>query len=437
MKKCLVALAFGTLGLGMSEFGMMGILTFVASGLHVSIPQAGHLVSAYALGVCIGAPLTVAVAHTRPLKQILLALAGLMVAGNLCAAFAPNYGVLLAMRFVSGLPHGAYFGVGSIVAARVAGPGRSAQAVAVMIAGMTVANLFGVPLGTLVSHLLSWRALFCIAGVWGAVTAFFLWRWVPWMEPVADSRGLKGQFAFLRNRAPWLIILATMFGNGGIFCMYSYVSPLMIRVAGFSPEAMTLVILLAGLGMFVGNLVSGGLSDRYTPERVARFAQGIAVVALALILFLAANRWAALTLYDDAFRRLVTATGVDLGKCTRRSDVGSGVDSGGVQPGKCLGRVLRRLADRIRSGLRIFGVARRRIRAVGIRDADAVRPEVRSATATNGIGKSGIENPALFVTFPLFLYLTDELRSEEWRPRPIWRLCGVCRPATQRRSASW
>lgn len=192
MKKCLVALAFGTLGLGMSEFGMMGILTFVASGLHVSIPQAGHLVSAYALGVCIGAPLTVAVAHTRPLKQILLALAGLMVAGNLCAAFAPNYGVLLAMRFVSGLPHGAYFGVGSIVAARVAGPGRSAQAVAVMIAGMTVANLFGVPLGTLVSHLLSWRALFCIAGVWGAVTAFFLWRWVPWMEPVADSRGLKG-----------------------------------------------------------------------------------------------------------------------------------------------------------------------------------------------------------------------------------------------------
>ena len=104
MKKCLVALAFGTLGLGMSEFGMMGILTFVASGLHVSIPQAGHLVSAYALGVCVGAPLTVAVAHTRPLKQILLALAGLMVAGNLCAAFAPNYGVLLAVSILCCTP---------------------------------------------------------------------------------------------------------------------------------------------------------------------------------------------------------------------------------------------------------------------------------------------------------------------------------------------
>ena len=437
MKKCLVALAFGTLGLGMSEFGMMGILTFVASGLHVSIPQAGHLVSAYALGVCVGAPLTVAVAHTRPLKQILLALAGLMVAGNLCAAFAPNYGVLLAMRFVSGLPHGAYFGVGSIVAARVAGPGRSAQAVAVMIAGMTVANLFGVPLGTLVSHLLSWRALFCIAGVWGAVTAFFLWRWVPWMEPVADSRGLKGQFAFLRNRAPWLIILATMFGNGGIFCMYSYVSPLMIRVAGSDDVGHP----ARGAGHVRGQSrqrrIVGSLYARTGGAfRSGNRRRGVGAYPL--------PRGEPLggadvdgRLYDDAFRRLVTATGVDLGKCTRRSDVGSGVDSGGVQPGKCLGRVLRRLADRIRSGLRIFGVARRRIRAVGIRDADAVRPEVRSATATNGIGKSGIENPALFVTFPLFLYLTDELRSEEWRPRPIWRLCGVYRPATQRRSANW
>ena len=140
MKKCLVALAFGTLGLGMSEFGMMGILTFVASGLHVSIPQAGHLVSAYALGVCIGAPLTVAVAHTRPLKQILLALAGLMVAGNLCAAFAPNYGVLLAMRFVSGLPHGAYFGVAAIVAADAA---EAAEKAAHIVGLLPANNLTG------------------------------------------------------------------------------------------------------------------------------------------------------------------------------------------------------------------------------------------------------------------------------------------------------
>ncbi len=295
MKKSLVALAFGTLGLGMSEFGMMGILNYVAAGLHISIPQAGHLISAYALGVCVGAPLMVIVAHRRPLKQILLVLVALIAVGNLCAAAAPGYWSLMAMRFVSGLPHGAFFGVGSIVAARIAGPGHSAQAVATMIAGMTVANLFGVPLGTLLSHLLSWRVLFCIVGAWSLLTLCLLWRWMPRLEPMPDD-GLKGEFAFLKHAAPWLIILATMFGNGGIFCMYSYVSPLMVHVAGFPQRAMTFIILLAGLGMFIGNLTSGKLSDRYTPARVARFAQGIAVVALLLIFFCASDRWAALAL---------------------------------------------------------------------------------------------------------------------------------------------
>ena len=295
MKKSLIALAFGTLALGMSEFVMMGILPDIARSLGVSIPEAGHLISAYALGVCFGAPLMVLVARKRPLKQILLALTAMIAAGNLCASLAPDYWSLLGLRFVSGLPHGAFFGVGSIVAERVADAGKRTEAVSIMIVGMTVANLFGVPLGTYISNVLTWRATFGIVAVWGVVALLLVRLWVPRMEPLPDT-GLKGQFRFLRSLAPWLVLLSVMLGNGGIFCWYSYVSPLMIRVAGFSPEAMTLLILLAGLGMFVGNLVSGGLSDRYTPERVARFAQGIAVVALALILFLAANRWAALTL---------------------------------------------------------------------------------------------------------------------------------------------
>ena len=295
MKKSLIALAFGTLALGMAEFVMMGILPDIARSLGVSIPEAGHLISAYALGVCFGAPLTVLVARTRPLKHILLALTGLIILGNACAALSPNYWTLLAMRFVSGLPHGAFFGVGSIVAERVADKGRRAEAVSIMVVGMTVANLFGVPLGTYISGVVTWRATFGIVAVWGAVAMLLVKLWVPALPALPDT-GMKGQFRFLKSAASWLVLASVMLGNGGIFCWYSYVSPLMIRVAGFSPEAMTLVILLAGLGMFVGNLVSGGLSDRYTPERVARFAQGIAVVALALILFLAANRWAALTL---------------------------------------------------------------------------------------------------------------------------------------------
>lgn len=145
MKKSLTALAFGTLGLGIAEFVMMGILPDVAKDLHISIPQAGHFISAYALGVCVGAPGMVLVARTRPLKHILLGLMVIYICGNLCAAASVNYWMMLMMRFISGLPHGAFFGVGSIVAERVADKGKSSQAVALMVSGMTIANLFGVP----------------------------------------------------------------------------------------------------------------------------------------------------------------------------------------------------------------------------------------------------------------------------------------------------
>ena len=144
MKKSLIALAFGTLGLGIAEFVMMGILPDVAKDLGISIPTAGHFISAYALGVCVGAPV-LTLARKYPLKHILLVLVTLIMIGNICAAMAPNYWVLLAARFISGLPHGAYFGVGSIVAEKLADKGKGSEAVSIMIAGMTIANLFGAP----------------------------------------------------------------------------------------------------------------------------------------------------------------------------------------------------------------------------------------------------------------------------------------------------
>ncbi len=286
MKKSLIALAFGTLALGMAEFVMMGILPDIARSLGVSIPSAGHLISAYALGVCFGAPLTVLAARTRPLKGILLVLVAMIIAGNTCAALSPNYWTLLAMRFVSGLPHGAFFGVGSIVAERVSDPGKRTEAVSIMIVGMTVANLFGVPLGTYISGMLSWRVTFGIVGVWGAVALLLVWLWVPRMEPLPDT-GLKGQFRFLRKLAPWLILGSVMLGNGGIFCWYSYVSPLMTHVSGFGAEHLTLIIMLAGFGMFAGNLLGGHFSDRFSPERIVRFTLALACMSLAAIFLLA------------------------------------------------------------------------------------------------------------------------------------------------------
>ncbi len=289
MKKSLIALAFGTLGLGIAEFTMMGILPYVATDLGISIPVAGHFISAYALGVCFGAPMLL-LARKRPLKQILLVLMTLMIVGNICASMAPNYWVLLLGRFVSGLPHGAYFGVASIVAGKLADKGKSSEAVSIMIAGMTVANLFGVPLGTSLSHTLSWRATFLLVGAWGLITLYYIWRWVPQVEGLKDT-GFKGQFRFLKKPAPWLILGATALGNGGVFCWYSYITPLLTEVSGFSAESITALMVLAGFGMVVGNLVSGRMSDRYTPGKVGTVVQGVICVILLLIFLLSPHPW--------------------------------------------------------------------------------------------------------------------------------------------------
>ena len=286
MKKSLIALAFGTFALGMAEFAMMSILPYVARSLHCTIPEAGHLISAYALGVCVGAPSVVLVARKRPLHQILLALIVIYLTGNALMASCSDLHLGVLFRFVSGLPHGAYFGVGSIVADRLAPRGKSSLAIAIMSSGMTVANLLGIPVGTWLCDLVSWRAIFLFNAAWGVLTFALLYRLIPHMEPLPNT-GLKGQFRFLKSAAPWLIIATTMFGNGGIFCWYSYISPLMNRVAGFSPSEITLLMVLAGGSMCVGNLLGGRLSDRYTPGRTIQGVQLCMMVGLLTTFFFA------------------------------------------------------------------------------------------------------------------------------------------------------
>ena len=289
MKKSLVALAFGTLGLGIAEFVMMGILPDIAADMHISIATAGHLISAYALGVCVGAPVLI-LARKYPLKHILLGLVVMIMLGNTCAALAPNYWVMLFARFLSGLPHGTYFGVASIVAEKLADKGRGSEAVSIMIAGMTIANLFGVPLGTALSASISWRLTFGLVGFWGILILYFIWRWVPQVEGVPDT-GLRGQFRFLKTTAPWLLLGATLLGNGGTFAWYSYVTPLLTHEAGFPAHTITFLMILAGFGMVVGNLTGGRLADRYTPGKVAAVAQGPIGLSLLLIFFFAGMSW--------------------------------------------------------------------------------------------------------------------------------------------------
>ena len=181
------------------------------------------------------------------------------------------------------------------LAERVADAGKRTEAVSIMIVGMTVANLFGVPLGTYISNVLTWRATFGIVAVWGVVALLLVRLWVPRMEPLPDT-GLKGQFRFLRSLAPWLVLLSVMLGNGGIFCWYSYVSPLMIHASGFTADDLTLIIMLAGFGMFAGNIIGGHFSDRFTPEKVVRFTLATAAATLLAIYFGAHVRYLSVAL---------------------------------------------------------------------------------------------------------------------------------------------
>lgn len=294
MKKGLYALALGTFTLGMAEFIIEGILTDVSHNMNVSIPQAGHLISIYALGVCAGAFSLILMHKYRP-KKILMLLASLITLGAAIASVAPNFLMLLCARFIQGLPHGAYFGTGAIVAVKIARKGKGTSAVAMMCAGMPFANLMGVPLGTFLSHSISWRMPFYMSIVLGLLTLYMIHRWVPNVEALPNN-GMKAQFHFLRNKAPWLIIAATFLGSAGMLSWFSYISPLLQAEGGFSAASISLLMVLAGLGMVVGNLTSGPLSDRFKPGRVTSGYLVLATTALVLTFFFASCSWAVATL---------------------------------------------------------------------------------------------------------------------------------------------
>jgi len=288
MNRKLLPLTLGGLGIGITEFVMMGLLPDIANDLTISIPKAGHLISAYALGVVIGAPLLVAIAGKYPPKQILIALMIMFTAFNAFSAFAPNYTTLFIARLLSGLPHGAFFGVGSVVASRIAQQGKEAQAVSLMFLGLTIANIAGVPLGTYIGHHFSWRFSFAIVVAVGLITVFSLKALLPALA-ANPERNLRGELSFFRKTEAWLIILMISIGTGGLFCWYSYIAPLMTDIAGFSENAVTYILMLAGVGMLVGNLLGGFLADRFSPGKASAVLLVTMAITLIVVHFLSFN----------------------------------------------------------------------------------------------------------------------------------------------------
>ncbi|MFD9091957.1 MFS transporter [Streptomyces collinus] len=261
MPLALLALAVGAFGIGTTEFVMMGLLPDVADDLHVSIPTAGHLVSAYALGVVIGAPLLAALTARLSRRHVLIGLMALFVAGNALSAFAPGYDSLLAARFLSGLPHGAFFGVGAVVATGMVAPERKARSVSLMFLGLTVANIAGVPVATLMGQHLGWRATFLGVSAIGLAAIASLALLIPHDRAAAPTTGLRGELAALRSVPVWLALGTTVAGFGALFAAYSYITPMLTDAAGFAETNVTLLLALFGVGATAGNLLGGRLAD--------------------------------------------------------------------------------------------------------------------------------------------------------------------------------
>ncbi|MDX3101525.1 MFS transporter [Nonomuraea angiospora] len=260
MPLALFALAISAFGIGTTEFIINGLLPEVAADFHVTIPAAGLLVSGYALGVAVGGPPLTMLGGRLPRKTMLLSLMVLFIAGNLLSALAPSYAVLMTGRFLSAFAHGAYFGVGSVVAAGLVAPQKRASAIAMMFTGLTLANVLGVPLGTWIGQAFGWRATFWVVVAIGVAGLAGVLALVP-RQPRPTGSVVR-ELATFRKAGVWLALGMTVFGFAPVFAVITFIAPIMTGVGGFSPGAVPVVMALFGVGLVAGNLIGGKLADR-------------------------------------------------------------------------------------------------------------------------------------------------------------------------------
>ncbi|MCZ9630103.1 MFS transporter [Rhodococcus sp. BH5] len=288
----MLALALGGFGIGTTEFVAMGLLPEMASGLGVSEPVAGHVISAYALGVVVGAPLIAALTARVPRRTLLIALMVAFTVGNAASVFAPSYTTLMMARFVAGLPHGAYFGVAALVAAHLAEPGKRAKAVATVMMGLSVANVIGVPVAAWIGQALGWRSAFALVAVIGVATVASLFVWIPRLDGMPVTNPITELGALGRVQV-WMTLIVGMVGFGGMFAVYTYISTALTDVSGLGASFIPLALMLYGLGMVAGNFVGGYLADRALMKGLF-LSMGSLVVILAIFVIAVRNPYTAL-----------------------------------------------------------------------------------------------------------------------------------------------
>ncbi|MFH8757313.1 MFS transporter [Streptomyces atroolivaceus] len=291
MPLALLALAIGAFGIGTTEFVIMGLLPDVAVDFQVSIPAAGFLVTGYALGVVLGAPLMTVLGTRVTRKRMLMLLMGLFIVGNVVSAVAPIFGVMLAGRVIASLAHGAFFGIGSVVAADLVAPEKKAGAIAMMFTGLTVANVVGVPLGTFVGQNFGWRVTFFVVAGLGVLGLLGVAKLVP-EQPKPEGVRIRHELAAFRNVQVLLAMAMTVLGFGGVFAAITYITPMMTETAGFATSSVTWLLVLFGLGMVGGNLLGGKFADRHLMPMLYVSLGALAAV-LALFTLTAHNKLAA------------------------------------------------------------------------------------------------------------------------------------------------
>ena len=295
MKKHLFPLALGGLAIGTTEFAIMGLLPDVAKSVDVSIPVAGYFISAYALGVVVGAPTLVALSAKFKPKYILIALMIMFTFFNALTIIAPDYNTLLMTRFLSGLPHGAFFGVATVVASKLAKEGKAAQDIASIFTGLTLAILLMVPLVTYLGHNLHWRYAFGVVTILGLLTILFLHLYLPNINTLRTIT-FKEELEFFKTLKAWHILTILSIGFAGLFAWFSYIAPLLINISGFSMGSVSYMMAVAGFGMVVGNIFGGYLADKKDPVIVSIFLLALMVIALVLVFLYSENTLLAIIL---------------------------------------------------------------------------------------------------------------------------------------------
>ena len=257
----LLALAISAFAIGTTEFVIMGLLPEVAHDLAVSLPSAGLLVSGYALGVAVGAPLLAAITSKMPRKLALQLLMGVFIVGNVLCAVASGYTVLMIARVVTSFAHGSFFGIGAVVAASLVPQEKRASAIALMFTGLTLANVLGVPFGTFIGQQFGWRMAFWIVALLGVISLAGVAALVPNRHDTGPA-GLGHEVRVLKDPQVWIALLMTVLGFGGVFVVFTYIAPILEQVSGFSPRGVTLILVLFGIGLTIGNTLGGKLADR-------------------------------------------------------------------------------------------------------------------------------------------------------------------------------